>query len=61
MILDTLNQWRQYRALSPRFEPAFAFLGQVTDGTPLGRHEIAGDDVFAIVQQNSTTPVQGRV
>lgn len=61
MILDTLSQWRQYRALSPRFEPAFAFLKQVTDRTPVGRHEIAGDDVFAFVQQHNTTPVSERV
>ncbi|MSU46516.1 MAG: DUF386 family protein [Lacunisphaera sp.] len=48
MILDTLRQWRQYNAISPRFEKAFAFLQQVTDQTPVGRHEIAGDEVFAL-------------
>ncbi len=60
MILDTLSQWRQYNALSPRFEKAFAFLQQVTDQTPVGRHEIAGDDVFALVQRHNTKPVQER-
>ena len=60
MILDTLSQWRTYRALSPRFEKAFAFLQQVTDQTVVGRHEIAGDDVFAFVQQHATKPMSER-
>lgn len=60
MILDTLSQSRQYNAISPRFEPAFAFLHQVTDRTKLGRHEIAGDDIFALVQQHNTKPVRER-
>ena len=58
MILDTLVQWHQYAALSPRLAPAFAFLEKVTDDTPVGRHEIAGDDVFALVQRHNTKPVQ---
>lgn len=60
MILDTLRQAHQYHALSPRFEKAFAFLKQVTDQTPVGRHEIAGDDIYAFVQQHSTKPVSER-
>ena len=56
MILDTLSQWRQYSAISPRFVKAFAFLHRMTSQTPVGRHEIAGDDVFALVQQHSTKP-----
>jgi YhcH/YjgK/YiaL family protein len=60
MILDTLSQWHTYNALSPRLEKAFAFLQQVTDRTPVGRHEIAGEDIFAFVQQHSTKPVAER-
>lgn len=60
MILDTLRQWRQYNAISPRFEKAFAFLLQVTDQTTVGRHEIDGDDIFAFVQQHGTKPVVER-
>lgn len=60
MILDTLAHGFQYHSLSPRFERAFAFLRQVTDQTTLGRHEIAGEDVFALVQQYGTQPVAGR-
>ncbi len=60
MILDTLDQSRTYAVLSPRFEKAFAFLREVTDQTPVGRHEIAGEDIFAFVQQHSTKPVAER-
>ena len=60
MILDTLRQGSHYNALSPRFEKAFAFLRQVTDQTSVGRHDIAGDDIFALVQRNVTKPVAER-
>ena len=61
MILDTLHQASTYHALSPRFAKAFAFLRQVTDQTPVGRHEIDGEDIFAFVQQHSTKPMAERV
>lgn len=60
MILDTLPQSQRYLPLSPRFAAAFAFLRQVTDQTTVGRHEIAGDDVYAFVQQHLTKPVEER-
>ena len=60
MILDNLAQWRQYRAILPRFDQAFAFLQQVTDQTKVGRHEISGEDVFAFVQQHVAKPVAER-
>ena len=60
MIFDTLYQASTYTALSPHFGNAFAFLRQVTDETPVGRHDIAGDDVFALVQRNNTTLVAER-
>jgi biofilm protein TabA len=61
MILDTLSQWRTYNAISPRFEKGFAFLRKVTEQTPVGRHEIEGEDIFAFVQQHGTKPVAERV
>lgn len=61
MILDTLAQWRTYRAISPRFDAAFAFLQQVNETTPVGRHEIAGDDVYAFVQKHLTKPLAEKV
>jgi YhcH/YjgK/YiaL family protein len=61
MILDTLAQAGTYTALSARFEQAFAFLNQIKDGHPLGRHDIAGDEVYALVQHYTTTPVAERL
>ncbi len=56
MIQDTLDQSARYELLSPRFAQAFAFLRTVDGTQALGRHEIAGDDVFALVQQYTTKP-----
>lgn len=61
MILDTLAQAHTYHSLSPRFAKAFAFLARVTDQTPVGRHEIDGDEIYAFVQQHATKPVSERV
>lgn len=60
MILDQLAQWRKYAGMSPLFSTAFAYLEAVTEQSPEGRNEIAGDDVFAIVVKTRTTPIEGR-
>jgi len=54
MILDILANHAQYSGISPRFARAFAFLQQLPADAALGRHEIDGDEVFAIVQQYFT-------
>lgn len=60
MILDTLAQSSLYLPLSPRFAAAFAFLQQVREDKPPGRYEIAGEEVYAFVQQHATKPVSER-
>jgi biofilm protein TabA len=60
MILDTLAQSQRYNAISPRFARAFDFLRQVREDTPVGRHEIEGDGIFALVQQHLTKPLSER-
>src|SRR4051812_12502498 len=60
MILDTLQQWPQYASISPRFAKAFEFLRQVRDDIVPGRHEIAGDEVYASVQKHFTKPLSER-
>ncbi|MCK9529912.1 MAG: YhcH/YjgK/YiaL family protein [Gammaproteobacteria bacterium] len=52
MILDTLANARRYHALHHRFPEAFRFLSE-TDLPSLaqGRHDIAGDALFAIVSR----------
>jgi biofilm protein TabA len=54
MIHDTLAHASLYEALSPRFAAAFAYLRTVDGSQPLGRHDIDGDDCFALVQTYST-------
>ncbi|HAL71283.1 MAG TPA: YhcH/YjgK/YiaL family protein [Verrucomicrobiales bacterium] len=56
MILDTLENAARYEVLSPRFAQAFAYLRGVDGTQELGRVDIAGDDVFAIVQTYTTKP-----
>ena len=58
MIIDELTNACAYFALGARLERALRFL-QVMDGqqVPLGRHEIAGDQVFALVQEYTSKPL----
>jgi biofilm protein TabA len=59
MILDTLPRWHGYAAINPRFAAAFTFLEQVTPATPVGRHDIDGEAIFALVQRYPTRPATG--
>ena len=59
MILDSLTLWHRYAPLHARLVPAFTFLEAVQADITIGRHEIAGDDVFALVQRYQTRPVEG--
>jgi len=59
MILDSLTLWHRYAPLHPRLGHAFAFLEQVRPDIVIGRHEIAGDDMFALVQRYQTRPIEG--
>ncbi len=58
MIFDTLADANRYESLNPHFAKAFEFLGR-TDlaELPDGRHEIDGDNVFAVVLRE---PGRGR-
>ncbi|HEY2574566.1 MAG TPA: YhcH/YjgK/YiaL family protein, partial [Verrucomicrobiaceae bacterium] len=58
MIQDTLPLSARYESLSPRFARAFDFLRTVDGTQSLGRHEIDGDQVFALVQSYATKPVE---
>lgn len=58
MIQDTLDQSARYEVLLPRFAAAFAYLREVDGTQELGRHDISGDDVFAIVQTYTTKPME---
>lgn len=57
MILDTLPLWRRYAPLHPRLARGFAFLEQLRPDAAVGRHEIDGDAVYAMLQRYTTRPV----
>jgi biofilm protein TabA len=54
MILDTLSQTTHYQGLHPLFEKAFHFLQTLGDAPAEGRHDLAGDACFALVQRYET-------
>ena len=56
MILDTLCQSAPFRQLGPRFAAGLKWLEEFSLATPDGRHDIAGGDVFALVQSYDTVP-----
>ena len=58
MILDTLANAARYESLNSRFAKAFAFLRTVDGTQALGRHDLDGDDCFALVQTYETKPME---
>ena len=59
MILDSLDSLDRYATLNPRFAAAFDFLRRLESAPTIGRHEIDGDRVYALVQHYETRPVAG--
>jgi biofilm protein TabA len=57
MISDTLDQYRRYTSLSPRFAAAFEFLEKLPASQPVGRYDIDGNNCFALVQAYITKPI----
>ena len=57
MIIDTLNHASMYYALNPLVERALRFLQALDPKTAVGRHEISGDQVFALVQEYDSKPM----
>ena len=58
MILDTITNSPVYANLGPEFAKGFAFLRQFNRSQAMGRHEIDGDRVFALVQSYTTKPIE---
>ena len=51
MIIDHIRNAERYFALDPRFARAFAYLRQGDlDKLPPGRHDLDGDNLYALVQ-----------
>ncbi len=62
MINDQLKNASVYHGLSPAFRAAFEFLAAADlAALPLGRHEVRGDEVYAVVQEADLKPwAEGR-
>lgn len=58
MILDTLANATRYESLNSRFAKTFAWLRGFDGTQELGRHDIDGDDCFALVQTYETKPME---
>ena len=59
MIIDTLDHCRMYENLNPRFKAAFDFLQRPDiDTLPLGRIELDGKNLFAMIQTYETKSIQ---
>lgn len=59
MIIDNLNNTKDYEHVHPLFKQAFDFLknGDLS-AMPLGKVEIAGDDLFAMISDSRLKAVQ---
>lgn len=58
MIVDDLTQSFKYESLHPRFKAAFDFLtNNHLEDLSLGKHEIDGENVFAIVVNEEAVPM----
>lgn len=50
MIIDRLEMCGRYSGVHPGFAEAFSFLGKTDlDALPDGRHELAGDGLYAVI------------
>ena len=58
MILDDLSNASKYEVLHPRFKSAFDFLNtSQLENLSLGKHEIKGEEIFAIVVNEEAVPM----
>ena len=59
MILDNIVNCKKYEALNRNFEKAFQFLNREDLGSlPLGKYEIDGESIFAMVQEYETKDLE---
>lgn len=57
MVLDRIENASLYQALHPCFKQAFDYIAQIDIHTiPVGRYEVDGDSIYALVQEYLTKP-----
>ena len=54
MIVDNIVNCEKYYGVNDKFKKAFEFLAKAPSDLPAGRHEISGDEIFAVVQSYVT-------
>ena len=60
MVIDNIKRFRLYEGMHPLFSQAFAFIeSYLEEPKPVGRYEILGDDLFALVQRYETKAEAG--
>ena len=59
MILDNIENYKKYEELNRNFEKAFKFLKREDLGSlAVGKYEIDGEEVFALVQEYETKDLE---
>ena len=59
MILDNIKNYKKYESLNRNFEKAFEFLKRGDLGSlAIGKYEIDGENVFAMVQEYETKDLE---
>ena len=59
MILDNMDNYKKYISLNKNFDKAFEFLKREDLETlPVGKYEIHGKDIFALVQEYETKALE---
>lgn len=59
MICDTVDNLKNYFAQSEAWKKALDFIDDLPESPELGRVDIDGDDVFAVIDRYNTKPVEG--
>jgi YhcH/YjgK/YiaL family protein len=55
MIIDNIKNSHLYYTVHPRFKNAFDYIHQIDEDTiPVGKYEIDGDNMYALVQEYNT-------
>ncbi|MBL0346951.1 YhcH/YjgK/YiaL family protein [Candidatus Villigracilis affinis] len=55
MVIDRIENAPLYYAIHPRFKSAFDYIRQIDiNAIPVGRHEIDGENMYALVQEYNT-------
>ena len=54
MIVDNIVNCEKYYGVNDKFKKAFEFLKKAPSDLPAGRHEISGDEIYAVVQSYVT-------